>query len=101
MTSSVRNRARRYHEAIREAFLTEWDPIGIAGVPEAQDEYDGYVPTVYKMLISRQPRHELFNYLWWLETEHMGLAGDRQATERFTDRLMRISDEVENFPTDD
>jgi hypothetical protein len=34
---------------------------------------------------------ELFDYLWWLETEHMGLPGDRQATELFAHRL------IENF----
>jgi len=95
MTTDFRNRARLFHEAIRRALLTEWDPIGVNGVAEAQDEYDSYVPTIYKMLISRKPRHELFDYLWWLETEHMALAGDRRATERFVDRLMQIPDEIE------
>ncbi|MCP1674012.1 hypothetical protein J2T57_001111 [Natronocella acetinitrilica] len=64
-------------------------------ITEAQDEYDSYVPTIYKMLILRKPRHEVVDYLWWLETEHMGLTGDRQATEKFADRLMKIPDEVE------
>jgi hypothetical protein len=95
MTTDFRNRARLFHEAIRRALLTEWDPIGVNGVAEAQDEYDSYVPAIYKMLISRKPRHELFDYLWWLETEHMALAGDRRATERFVDRLMQIPDEIE------
>jgi|SRR5262245_42215862 len=95
MTTDFRNRVRLFHEAIRRALLTEWDPIGVNGVAEAQDEYDSYVPAIYKMLISRKPRHELFDYLWWLETEHMALAGDRRATERFVDRLMQIPDEIE------
>lgn len=37
------DRAMRYHQAIREALMKEWDPIGVAHIPEAQDEYDGYV----------------------------------------------------------
>jgi hypothetical protein len=67
----------------------------VKGIAEAQDEYDSYVPTIYKMLISRKLRHEIFSYLWWLETDHMGLTGDRQATEAFADRLMQIPDELD------
>jgi len=83
MSSDALPRVRRYHDAIRRALLTEWDPIGVAHSPEAQDEYDGYVSTVYKLLIRRAAVGEIFDYLWWVETEHMGLVGDRQATERF------------------
>jgi hypothetical protein len=95
MTTDIRNRARLFHEAIRRALLKEWDPIGVGEIDEAQNEYDSYVSALYKMLITQKPRHEVFNYLWWLETEHMGLAGDQQATEKFADRLMLIPDEVE------
>jgi hypothetical protein len=93
--TDIGNRARLYHQAIRRALLKEWDPIGVGEIAEAQDEYDSYVPAVYKMLITRKPRHEVIEYLWWLETEHMGLNGDRQATEKFADRLLQIPDEVE------
>jgi hypothetical protein len=40
------------------ALLKEWDPIGVGQIPEAQDEYDSYVPDVYKLLITRRPKHE-------------------------------------------
>ena len=95
MKSAWLDKARRYHDAIRMALLKEWDPIGVNQVPEAQDEYDHYVPAIYKLLISRKPKHEVFDYLWWLETEHMGLDGDRRATEQFAERLLRIPQEIE------
>ncbi len=88
------DRAKRYHVAIRELLLNEWDPIGVAQISEAADEYDSYVPMVYKMLITKVPKHELFDYLWWLETEHMGLTGDRGRTEEFTNRLLNIENDV-------
>ena len=99
MTSDFKNRARMFHAAIRQALLQEWDPIGIGTITEAQDEYDSYVPSIYKMLISQKPRHEIFDYLWQLETDHMGLVGDRQATEKFAERLMRVSEEVDKAMT--
>ena len=94
MTDEFKSRAKRYHAAIREAVLSEWDPIGVASIPEAADEYDGYVPVIYKMLIERKPISEIFDYLWWLETEHMGLSGDRQATDTFAKRLLALTEEI-------
>ena len=95
MTTDMSGRARLFHETIRQVLLKDWDPIGVRDIPEAQDEYDSYVSTIFKMLTSRKPRQEVFEYLWWLETEHMGLVGDRQATEKFTDRVMRIPEEID------
>jgi len=82
--------AKLLHQAIHKAFIEEWDPIGVGDIPEAQDEYDSYIPAIYKMLISRQPKHDVFEYLWWLEVEHMGLNGDRQRTEAFAERLLNL-----------
>lgn len=88
-------RQTKYRKAIREALLQEWDPIGIRGVPEAQDEYDAYVPALYELLLQRSPAQKLFEYLWWLETEHMGLPGDHQQTRQFAERLARLPGEFD------
>jgi len=92
--SEYQDRAKRYHQAIREALLREWDPIGVAQIPEAQDEYDGYVASVYQLLVQRSPPSKIFEYLWWLETEHMGLNGDRQRTQKFAEKLARLPEEL-------
>ena len=69
-------------------------------IKEAQDEYDSYVGAIYKMLISRKSKNEIFDYLWWLETEHMGLTGNRQATVHFAERLAKLPDEINNATID-
>jgi hypothetical protein len=89
------DRARDYHRGIRRVLLHDWDPIGVADVPQAQDEYDSYVPELYSLLIRREPRHKLVDFLWWAETEHMGLCGNRRRTEQVADRLLNIVDEVD------
>jgi hypothetical protein len=94
MTTGNSDKAKRFHAAIKAALFTEWDPIGVNKMSGAEDEYDSYVPAIYKLLLDRHPRHELFDYLWSLETRHMGLTGNRQATEHFTDRLLQISQEM-------
>jgi len=95
MNTDSKYRARIFHRAIRQSLLREWDPIGVGAVSEAQDEYDAYVPSIYKILIMHKTPQQIFDYLWRLETEHMGLTGDRQATEKFAERLMRIPEEVD------
>ena len=93
--TDYRERARHYHAAIRRILLTEWDPIGVSHFPEAQDEYDGYVGGVYKLLITHVDRQSLFFHLWQIETDHMGLSGNRQQTEAVVDRLLQLRDEME------
>ena len=88
--------AERYLEAIKAALLNEWDPIGVKQFPDVKDEYDSYAPHVYTLLVTHRPKRELVDYLWRIETEHMGLTGNRQATERFAERLLRIPREIED-----
>ena len=92
--SNPRDRARRSYAAIHRILMEAWDPIGVADVPEAQDEYDSYVAGVYSRLIHRAPWHELLDYLWQVETEHMGLKGDRQRTEHVVNLLLNVPEQI-------
>jgi hypothetical protein len=93
--SDYRDRAKRYHEAIHNILLHDWDPIGVAEIPQAQDEYDSCVGQIYGMLIRHEPRHKILDYLWWVETEHMGLCGNLQRTDRIVDRLIGVREALE------
>jgi len=80
------------YEHVRYVILNEWDPIGIRGFEEAQDEYDSYVPEVCRLLEDNADLNSLFDYLWQLETGHMGLPGDRGKTTEISNRLIDIND---------
>jgi len=72
---------RRWRRRIREVLNSEWNPIGVEGLPE--DEYDTYVGKVAAMLRDGASDDELFEYLNWAETVHIGLPGD-------ADRLNKV-----------
>jgi hypothetical protein len=72
---------------VRRTLLAEWDPIGIKAIPEARDECDSYAPEIAAMLVANASYAEIFDYLWELETGHMGLNGNRTKTEKFAKRL--------------
>ena len=82
--------ATNLQQTIKEILLREWDPIGIQAIPEANSEYDAYVATLYKLIVSQKPSHEIESYLWWAETEHMGLIGDQQKTKFITKKLVPL-----------
>ena len=60
-------------DRLRSAVMSLWDPIGVADVPEAVDEYDSYLPA-----IERELRHgsitSLSGYLHEVATTRMGLS---------------------------
>ncbi len=90
------NHARRYHEAIRDVLLHEWDPIGVSDEPDAQDEYDSYVGRIQGMLTRHEPRHAIVEHLWNIETHLMGLTGNLRHTEAIADRLLAVRDQFES-----
>ena len=76
--------------AIKEVLLNEWDPIGIANLNEAQDEYNIYIADIEKILKDGKNADELFLHLNWIELERMGLDGNNDHTMNISKRLVEI-----------
>jgi hypothetical protein len=59
-----------------------WDPIGVAGVPQARDEYDGYIGAVCSLLRSGAPESDMAAHLVRVADERMGIPGrDKESRE--------------------
>jgi hypothetical protein len=69
-----KTRARAIQEGIRLVLLHDWDPLGVADEPSAQDEYDSYVGGVYRLLASGASAQEIADHLWEIETDVMGIS---------------------------
>jgi len=78
------------YERVRQAVHIQWDPIGVAAYSDEMGEYDGYIPALCKLLKKQPSREQIFEYLWTVETESMGLSGDKQSTEEFADWLYSL-----------
>jgi len=66
-------KAREIQSAIGDVLLSQWDPIGVACVPEATDEYDAYVGPIYRLLSSNATDQRLAEYLANVQANAMGL----------------------------
>jgi hypothetical protein len=58
---------------VRSVLHWAWDPIGVAGVAQAHDEYDSYAPAVWQMLEHGSSSEALAIHLGEIERERMGL----------------------------
>ena len=66
------------HRQIEAVLLHEWDPIGVVGVAEAQNEYRGYVRGVYDVAVGTRSARAIAKHLVEMERGHMGLSGWRR-----------------------
>ena len=72
-------RAREIQDSIREVLLRDWDPIHVQDIPEAQDEYDGYVGGVYRLLADGASEFMIATHLASVEREAMGFSTSAEA----------------------
>ena len=82
----------RVHHRVDEILHYVWDPIGIAGTPEARDEYDAYVARAVAMLFEGKATDEIAHYLHSIETEELGFTRFgvyRKETRRAAEMLAR------------
>jgi hypothetical protein len=75
--------SRENRAQVREVLMRDWDPIGVAGVPEAADEYDAYADKAYLMLMHDRATAEAISaYLFEIATSHMGLSRTGDLADR-------------------
>lgn len=56
---------------VRKVLMKEWDPLAVHDIPEAQDEYDSYIPQVISLLLKRASPEEIAAYLSTVEAREM------------------------------
>lgn len=84
------DRNSKLYTIVREAVHKQWDPIGIFSYSNEMEEYDGYIPKLCKLLMEGASENEIFEFLWIVETESMGLSGDKGATREFSKKLIEL-----------
>jgi hypothetical protein len=79
---------------IDEVLHYVWDPIGVAGVPQARDEYESYVPQVFQLLKGTADGKDVADYLLWLSTEHIGTGPNPSHDAEVVDVLLAWRDHL-------
>jgi hypothetical protein len=64
------------YQRIDEVLHYKWDPLGISNEPIARDEYNSYLPRVFKMVKDDIKAEELAKELQRIEDDRIGLTVD-------------------------
>lgn len=75
---------------LRRILMDEWDPIGVADIPEAADEYDSYLGQIARRLREGAPADEIAAFLNEVEEERMGLGSFASARSRSDALAVRL-----------
>jgi hypothetical protein len=78
----------KLYEVVDEILYRDWDPIGVADVPEARDEYRAYLPQVFAMLLSGAGTAAIAGYLSFVRVERIGLDADDKHDLEVTSKLL-------------
>ncbi|NLC82957.1 MAG: hypothetical protein GX748_17395 [Lentisphaerae bacterium] len=65
-------RGQEIMDAIRSVLVNDWDPIGIKGIGP-NDEYDGYIGQVYRLLSKSPTEEDVARQLLMFESHDIGL----------------------------
>ncbi|MBC2667506.1 hypothetical protein H7F51_18460 [Novosphingobium flavum] len=77
-------------EELKRLLLNDWDPIGVAGMPEAVDEYDAYALHLHGRLVAGASVEAVAEYLNWVVTARMELSGDLAHDREIASRAVAI-----------
>lgn len=92
MEKSLSPKDQELLRIIGEILHYVWDPIGVAGVPQARDEYDGYVGPVFSLLRSGASDSEISSHLEIIASERMGLPVRKDLAETAASVLVKWRD---------
>lgn len=84
----------KLYKRIDEILLNDWDPIGVSAVPEARDEYYGYLPQVFRLVIEGASQSAIADYLFRVETESMGLTGVKEHCMKIAAAVLSAKREI-------
>ncbi|MBK8814156.1 MAG: hypothetical protein IPN42_00945 [Methylococcaceae bacterium] len=76
------------YRAVDEVLHYIWDPIGVSEVPQARDEYYGYLPQVFQLLKKGNDEKAIAEYLGKIVKQSMGLRENTQHDLKIAEILL-------------
>ncbi len=65
-----------------------WDPIGVAGIAQARDEYHSYLPQVFQLVLKNESKEKIAKYFVDIEMNRMGLSPNMGAALEIAEILL-------------
>ena len=82
----MKGKQKQLYNAIDTILWESWNPIG--DVPK--DEYQGYVPQIFKLKLGGADKFKIAKQLYEFETISMGLHGNMKHCELVAEKILDI-----------
>jgi len=82
----MKKQQKQIYHIIDNILWESWNPIG--NVP--RDEYQGYVPQIFKLKIEGADKFKIAKQLYEFETINMGLHGNMEHCEYVAEKILDI-----------
>jgi hypothetical protein len=84
----------RLYKRIDEILFYKWDPIGVSDSVEARDEYQSYLPTVFRLVMENDTPEAVANYLHELAWKGIGLIPSRTHSRAIASMLLQAKNSL-------
>ena len=79
---------------IDEILWKYWDPIGVNDDFDARDEYQSYIGSLYKLILTKANEEKLKNYLRIIEKEEIEIETPDKKMKKTIEKLMEIQNKI-------
>ena len=78
------------YKRIDEILYYKWDPIGISDGDLTRNEYQSYLPQVFKLALENNNPEPIANYLTVITTDNMGLSEEKKRDIKIAKLILKI-----------
>ena len=94
MGSKLQPEQKELQRRTDEVLHYVWDPIRVSTIPEARDEYSGYVLQILGLLVSKASAEKIAARLTEIATEQMGLSANPANDLKVAELLVQWRDAI-------
>ena len=89
-----------YYKRIDEILFYKWDPIGISDSNWSRDEYQSYLPQVFRLALEHSTAAPIAEYLTQVATEQMGLRSRSEHDRKISELILELKPDTQLTESD-
>lgn len=93
MKNDLSAKQKELWKGIAKILWEEWDPIGVREMgSQWTDEYDGYVPSLFALLMDGRDLSRISNHLIELRAQNLGMPASDDNDIKIAERIMSMKE---------
>lgn len=84
----------KLYKRIDEILWNDWDPIGVNDIEDARDEYQSYLPHIFRLALEGKDEHRISGSLLASVRDNMGLSGNKSHSNKIAKLIIEARNEI-------